>query len=66
VVSISKNERSFHAFYALTTSGKYGARPAKEYAFLKQSECYQAANMDDQKYFDEINSCMTQIGFSEK
>lgn len=65
VVSVAQNERTFHAFYTLTASGKYGAKEASKYAFLHQSGTYVAANIDDAKYFIEINKSMEEIGFTE-
>lgn len=44
---VEKNERNFHIFYALTASGIMGAKPAKEYSYLKKSECYTANNIND-------------------
>jgi len=64
VVSITPNERSFHAFYALTAAGKFGTKEAACYAFLKQSGTYTAAGIDDLRYFQEIGKSMTEIGFS--
>lgn len=64
VVSVAQNERTFHAFYTLTASGKYGAKEASKYAFLHQSGTYVAANIDDAKYFIEINKSMEEIGFA--
>ncbi len=51
VVSVSSNERTFHAFYALTSSKEYHAKEPSTYAFLKQSGMYKAANIDDAEYF---------------
>lgn len=58
VVSVSSNERTFHAFYALTSSKEYQAKEPSHYAFLKQSGMYKAANIDDVEYFKEINKSM--------
>jgi myosin I len=66
VVSVSANERTFHAFYALTASGKHGAKDPAKYNYLRQSGTYTAANIDDLKYFAEINKSMHEIGFSEQ
>lgn len=65
VVSVAQNERTFHAFYCFTSSGKYGTRKSSEYAFLHQSGTYTASNIDDAKYFIEINKSMQEIGFTE-
>jgi myosin heavy subunit len=51
VVSVAKDERTYHAFYALTASKAYGVKEAQTYNFLKQSGCYTAANIDDARYF---------------
>jgi myosin heavy subunit len=66
VVSIAPNERTYHAFYALTASRSFGAKGPENYQYLKQSSCYQAANIDDAKYFTEINNSMNEIGFDKK
>ena len=66
VVSIAANERTYHAFYALTASGEYNAQKAENYKNLKQSGCYTAANIDDAKYFKEINNSMEEIGFENQ
>lgn len=66
VVSVAPNERTYHAFYALTASGAYGVKKPQQYKYLKQSECYTASNIDDAKYFKEINSSMTEIGFNKE
>ena len=65
VVSVGPNERTYHAFYALTASKQYGVRDPQSYAYLRQSGCYTAANIDDASYFKEINTSMQQIGFSQ-
>lgn len=65
VVSVSSNERTFHAFYALTSSKEYQAKEPSTYAFLKQSGMYKAANIDDADYFKEINKSMAEIGFTQ-
>lgn len=70
VVSVSLNERTFHAFYALTSSKdnperNYKVKKPEAYGFLKQSGMYKAANIDDAKYFEEINDSMKEIGFSK-
>jgi myosin heavy subunit len=48
----------------LTASGKYGIKEAAHYAYLRQSGTYTASNIDDLKYFNEINQSMEEIGFS--
>jgi len=50
-VSVAKNERSFHVFYALTSSGQYEIEEPSYYKYLKQSGCYKASSIDDKKYF---------------
>jgi myosin-5 len=65
VVSVAPNERTYHAFYALAASGSYGVKKPQHYKYLNQSECYTASNIDDAKYFKEINSSMTEIGFNK-
>lgn len=65
VVSIAPNERTFHAFYALSASGSYGVQAPQHYNYLKQSSCYKAANIDDATYFKEINASMDEIGFKK-
>lgn len=51
VVSVASNERTFHAFYALTATGKHGAKEPSKYNYLRQSGTYTAANIDDLRYF---------------
>ena len=65
VVSIAPNERTYHAFYALSASKAFGVKEPKYYNYLKQSGCYTAANIDDAKYFKEINNSMDEIGFNK-
>jgi myosin heavy subunit len=48
---VAANERSFHAFYALTASKSYETKGPENYIYLKQSGCYTATNIDDSAYF---------------
>ena len=57
-------ERSFHAFYALTASGKHGMKPASHYAYLRQSGCYESQHVRDLDYFGDVNAAFTAMGFS--
>ena len=66
VVSVSLNERTYHAFYALTASRNFGVKNPEKYKYLNQSKCYSAANIDDTRYFKEICGSMDQIGFSKE
>jgi myosin heavy subunit len=66
VVSVSKNERTFHSFYALIASRKYNMRNASDYELLKQSNCYESTHINDGRYFEEINSAFASIGFDPK
>jgi myosin V len=66
VVSVAPNERTYHAFYALTAARAFGAREPQHYNYLNQSKCYTATNIDDAKYFKEINTSMDEIGFSRE
>ncbi|CAM6006312.1 unnamed protein product [Sphagnum balticum] len=63
--AVAANERSFHAFYALTAARKHHTLEASHYAYLRQSGCYTANGVDDLKYFGEINKSMEEIGFSK-
>jgi myosin V len=63
VVTLSQHERSFHAFYALASSGKWNVRPAEQYHLLKQSHCFTSTHIDDSDYFNKINKAFTEIGF---
>lgn len=36
----------------------------EKYNYLKKSKCYNAGNIDDRKYFKEIEECMNRIGFT--
>lgn len=62
---MANNERSFHSFYALVASNKYNMKNASHYELLKQSGCYESTNINDAKYYSEINSAFESIGFSE-
>jgi myosin heavy subunit len=50
----------------LTAAGKHGAKEPSKYNYLRQSGTYTAANIDDLRYFAEINKSMEEIGFSEQ
>lgn len=65
VVTISPNERTFHAFYALTASGKYQVRSPEQYQLLKQSHCFTSHHVVDAEYFLQINKSFAEIGLSE-
>lgn len=64
VVSVSHNERNFHAFYALTASGKWQVRQPEHYNILRQSHCYNSTHVDDAQYYSQINKAMAEIGFA--
>ena len=65
MVSVAPNERTYHAFYALTASRAYGTSEPEKYNYLKQSGCYTASNINDANYFKDINNSMEEIGFEK-
>lgn len=65
VVSVAKNERSFHSFYALVASNKYNMKSASHYELLKQSGCYESTHINDGRYYTEINDAFSSIGFTD-
>ncbi|QDZ18026.1 heavy chain of myosin [Chloropicon primus] len=68
VVSVQKEERSYHVFYQLCKGcseedrRKYRLGRAEDYAYLNQSECFHISGTDDGKEFEDLKAAFQTFG----
>ena len=73
VVDPSKNERSFHIFYAMLRfmpknklSKYYLESDPSKYDILRKSGVYSSEKIDDKEFFDDVESAFERLHFSEE
>uniref|UniRef100_A0A6S8C1X6 Myosin motor domain-containing protein n=1 Tax=Aureoumbra lagunensis TaxID=44058 RepID=A0A6S8C1X6_9STRA len=68
VVSLAKDERSYHIFYQLIISNSNTLpleNDASKHTYLAQSRCFKVKNIDDKADFKDVSTSLQQLAFTD-
>lgn len=71
IIIQAKTERNYHIFYAILRFmnpdelKKYGYFKMEDYNYLKKSECFTVATVDDKEFYDDTCKSFNDLGFDK-